>query len=55
MLLSFFDIEKSDYESYKSEFEALNEIERRGRVMGIWGSSSEIKESYVICVHDQSL
>lgn len=55
MLLSVFDIEKSDYESYKTEFEALNEIERRGRVMGIWGSSSEIKERYVICVHDQSL
>lgn len=55
MLLSFFDMEKSEYESYKRGFEALNEIERRDRVMKIWGSSSEIKKRYVICVHDQSL
>lgn len=51
-LLDFFDMEKRAYESYKKDF---NEIERRGRVEKIWGSRSDIKEKYVICVHDQSL
>lgn len=54
-LLDFFDTEKVEYEYYKRKFEALNEIERLGRVMKIWGSSSDIKKRYVIWVHDQSL
>lgn len=54
MLLNFFEVEKSVYESYKREFEALNEIERLSRAMKIWGSSSEISKRYVICIHDQS-
>lgn len=54
-LLEFFDLEKKDYGIKKREFEALNEIERRGRVKKIWGSSSDIKKRYVICGDDQSL
>ena len=52
MLLDFFDLEKKVYETKKREFEALNEIERRGRVKKIWGSSSDIKKRYVTCGHD---
>lgn len=55
MLLDFFDLEKKLYGTKKKEFEALNEIERRGRVKKIWGSSSDIKKRYVFCEHDQSL
>lgn len=54
-LLEFFDLEKKAYESKKREFEALNEIERRGRMKKIWGSSSDIKKRYVTCEDDQSL
>lgn len=54
-LLDFFDMEKRAYESYKKDVKVLDEIERRGRVEKIWGSSSDIKEKYVIYVHNQSL
>lgn len=54
-LLEFFDLEKKAFESKKREFEALNEIERRGRMKKIWGSSSDIKKRYVTCEDDQSL